>query len=256
MTRLKYRNALFAFFVLIVVAFSTYRVRPYLAGSEQGQSFAQAKQITKVVKDGKVPEYDIQMSPTDTEDLKSRIHRKVLAAFQLLAATEVPSKPEQEFFSKAFADYVVLNRTGTREEYLASYFFEHPNDLTMEDSNKADAYWIRRTAWARHSPINIESMRLIPRYINGSEINKSPVKGSSFGRTLADGSRNPSEGTSGYWAYEVVFDATVPSYDAREEFSVEIGIMLTNDGPRRAWSVSECRAGGVPDGKVVFSPRP
>ena len=256
MKRFEYRVALLASLVLIVIAFSAYRIRPYLSGSGHSPNATQAKEITRVVKDGKIPDYDIQMSSDDKENLSIRIRRKVSAAFQALPTTEIPSKHEQESFSKAIADYVVLNRSGTREEYLASYLFEYPNDLVMEDENKADAYWIRRTAWARHSPINIESMRLITRYVNGNAINKSPVKGSSFGRTLADGSRNPSEGTSGYWAYEVVFDATVPSYDAREEFSVEIGIMLTNDGPRRAWSVSECRAGGVPDGKVVFSPRP
>ncbi len=180
--RFEYRVVLLASLVLIVIAFSAYRVRPYLKSSKHGPNTTQAKEITRVVKDGKVPDYDIQASSDDKENLSIRIRRKVSAAFQALPTKEIPSKHEQELFSKAIADYVVLSRLGTREEYLASYLFEHPNDLVMEDANKADAYWVRRSAWARHSSINIESMRLITRYINGNAINKSPVKGSAFGR--------------------------------------------------------------------------
>lgn len=174
-----------------------------------------------------------------------------------LPTVQQPSDAEAASLASAYADRLLLHRTGTREEYLGRIWYK-PNSLLVDDDvgDKANEYWLHNTAWARHGEIDIDSIQVIPRLIRGTWVNEETRMGGTIHhRNLADGSIW-TDATESYSVYEIVLNSTVPSFDGKEEFETQVSTAMINDGPERQWGAVAVTLIGIPTGKFAFTPRP
>ncbi|MBL4698658.1 MAG: hypothetical protein JKX70_07480 [Phycisphaerales bacterium] len=256
MKSINFKFALTIIAVVSVVVFSVMRVWPYVVNQRKSDINAQSKQIDRVLVGADIPDYELKMTQGEVDDLFDRIRRKVNAVALEIPNSTRPTQTDLSKISSAFADFVISHRTNTRTEYVKNYVTEPSSELVDDDIAKADLAWLRTTVWARHGNIDVDSIRVQPRFIRGREIAGSEPKGGTYFRDLANGKNLAMDGAGSYSAYEIFLSVVVPSFDGKVELELELGVTLINDGPRGGWSAVSCEYIGVPMGTFVYTPRP
>ncbi len=245
-----------AVFMVGVGAIAVVRVMPYAVNHRSVVS-PRVKQITTIVLNGVAPQYEANMGVEEVADLVDGIHRKVNVSLKELPVGIRPSNREADRISSAFAGFVKIHRTGSRLEYLESYLHEvPPASLVNKDPVKADKSWLHSTAWARQGDVDIESIRVTPHFIRGQEIEYSGPVGNRAIRMLSQGLSLEDGKVGALSAYKIYLSVTVPSYDGKENFNLELGVMMLNDGLNGEWSPVSCEYLGVPMGTFVYTPWP
>ena len=257
MKSIQIKFTLATIFLVSVVSFSIVRVWPYVVNKRSSGRSSQVEQLTKVVVNSVEPQYEIEMGAEEVIDLTDRIRRKVNASLLELPSNTRPSDGDSSAISLSFANFVTIHRAGSRLEYLENYPHERPpSALINDDTVYADQTWSHSTAWARHNDIDIDSIRVTPHFIRGQEIEYLGPKGTAYGRMLRTGKYLAIDGAGQFSAYKVYLKVTVPSYDGKELFDLELGIMMINDGPNDEWSPVSCEYLEVPMGTFIYTPRP
>ena len=242
--------------VLGIFAFSFVRVWPYVTNQRVSSAKVQSNRIERVIVSAVIPEHELETTQGAVDDLSDRIRRKVNAIALEIPNNTRPTRADSSLISSAYAEFVISHRTNTRTEYVKNYVTEPPSNLVDEDIAKADMAWRRSTVWARIGDIDVDSIRIQPRFIRGIEIAGSEPGGVTYFRDLANGKNLPIDGAGSYSAYEIFLSVVVPSFDGKVELELELGVTLINDGPRGEWSAVSCEYIGVPMGTFVYTPRP
>lgn len=203
-----------------------------------------------------LPEYDQQELASDVDTLGDEIRAATVDALRALPDSQKPSEADMGAIADAFAGFIALNRTGTREDYLARARNEPDKLLVQEDTARADKVWEASVAWARYKPIDVGSVHAACRYVRGNVITPPPYDGSSLIKTrpLAGGGYLMVDGPGGLSAYEIMVRVTVPAMDGKGEYPLELGVLVTNDYGDSDWSVVELRWIGLPEGVFVNYP--
>lgn len=256
MKSINYKIAFVIITVASVIVFSVIRILPYVVNQRGVSTSAQSNQMKKVLVEADIPDYELEMSQGEVDDLFGRIRRKVNAAALEIPNSLRPTQTDLSKISSAFAEFVISHRTNTRLEYINKFINEPPVELVNDDITKADVAWLRNTVWARHRDIDVDSIRVQPRFIRGLEIAGSEPKGVTYFRDLTNGKNLPIDGAGPYSAYEIFLSVVVPSIDGKVELELELGVALINDGPMGEWSAVSCEYIGVPMGIFVYTPRP
>lgn len=240
-----------------IVAFTLVRVWPYVVHPRVSAQADQRAQVAKYVVKESVPSQETGMTDAEVDDLHDRIRRKVDAALSGLGGNVRPNNTEASRISVAYADYVVSHSAMSRTQYLENYPHDEPPDgLDANDPEQADKTWAHNTAWARNGDIDVDSIRVIPRYFRGTKIDDSGPRGVAYYRELSNGKQLAIDGAGSFSVYEVFLGVVVPSFDGKQELELELGVALINDGPQGEWSAVSCQYIGVPSGTFVYTPRP
>jgi len=257
MKSINFKVVILLFASAAVVAFALVRVWPYVAHPRGSAQADQRAQVAKYVVKESVPSHETGMTDAEVGNLYDRIRRKVDAAFSRLDGNVRPNNTEVSRISAAYADYVVSHRAMSRTQYLENYPHDEPPDgLGGDDPEQADKTWAHSTAWARNGGIDVDSIRVIPRYFRGTEVDDSGSRGVAYYRELSNGKQLAIDGPGGFSVYEVFLGVVVPSFDGKQELELELGVALINDGPQNEWSAVSCQYIGVPTGTFVYTPRP
>ncbi len=237
-----------------------YRVYPYLNNSRGGSISNESRQQLNAISDVVVPEYDQHFSAADTELLGSRLDRKVKAAFSKLGTKNQAGSRAVSSIASAYTKFVQVNFAGSLEDRLQLYA-ELSRDpwptLVQEDPLRAQKAWLFSSAWARHAELSIESISVVPRYIQGHPVGEQEGQGVTVSpRQFRSGGWFHIDGPKGHTVYEIQMNVTVPSLDAKSEFEVVLGVSLVNDGLNGGWDVLETRFLGLKKGEFTTRPCP
>ncbi|MBO6740914.1 MAG: hypothetical protein JJ916_13760 [Phycisphaerales bacterium] len=201
-------------------------------------------------------DYDDEELRGEAGTLERALRQRVQEELSELAPRQRPSETQAEAIASAFARFLVLRRTATREEYLERVVHTPSSGLTDENTQSAEQIWKYNSAWARHADIPVDSIRIEPVFVRGVPAGSFIPQGTRVTRQLGNGKALSPDTVSGHSVYKVLIDLTVPSVDASEEFDVTLGTLLINDGPRGKWSPIANEFIGVPQGKICFVPSP
>jgi len=201
-------------------------------------------------------EYDTEQLRDEAEALKRALHQRVREELRGLLHGQRPSDAQCDAIAAAYAKFIVLRRTATREEYLDQVTHKPSPGLTDEDTENADQIWRYNSAWARHADIPVDSIRVVPMFVRGSPVGDFEPQGTRVLRQLAGDKLLSTDTVGTHSVYQVLIDLTIPSIDASEEFDVTLGTMLIDDGAQGNWSPVANEFIGVPRGKVCYVPRP
>lgn len=245
------RKIAIAVLVLGLVGLAGYQVQRYF-GSERPDSGVYREGKIKVKP--RFEEYDEDELRSTGDALESALHQLVLQGLRGLEGAGRPSEAQADDIAKAYARFLVLRRTATREEYLAEHLRDPIPGLLNEDAEQAEKAWQYNSAWARHSEIPVRSIRVAPVFIRGELVGDFEQHGKRSIRALPNGKLFSAETVGGYSVYQVLIDMTVPAIDASEDFDITVGTMLINDGPGGSWAPVAVDFIGVPRGKFCYTP--
>lgn len=201
-------------------------------------------------------EYDTDRLRKEADALESALYKRVRDELTAIMPSMRPSDLEADAIATAYARFIILRRSATREEFIEQSAREPSPALTDEDTESAERAWQYESSWARHGDISADSIRVLPIFIRGRVVGDFEPRGMRTSRHLSNGKLLSADTANGYSVYQVLMDMTVPSIDASEEFEVTLGTMLINDGPQGAWSPISNEFIGIPQGKFAYTPRP
>lgn len=241
-----------------LVVFAVVRVLPYTQSRPVPAQTGERRELARTITDAVTPAYEEELLSVGVDELRSRLLRKAQAALLNITPSDRPRDPDARVIAAAFADFVVLNRTGTPDDAVDSYrrrglplhdFLQH------DDPEILRKRWSYSTAWARHAPIDPETIRAGPYFVAGERrrfgfagapISARPLR-SGASLALAD---------HRHTAYDIVMKVTVPNLDGKSEHPVDIYITIANDGLNGGWDVIQTTWNGLPPGKAFVLPPP
>lgn len=240
--------------------FAAWRVRPFL-NSQRNSEFVAERDATVRVIDGSItPEFDMAILSVDSELIHERLGRKAVALLQELPSDLRPTAPDARKIAEAYADFVVLNRSGSRQDALASYMSKGLSPhalLTQQDADRADKAWAYSTAWARHAPIDPEAVTVAPLYLRGKRITPPRRDGSpAYERRLSNNASMILEENHPFTAYEFASRHLVSNIDGKSEFEIIMYITIVNDKGREVWNVAMTTHSRVEHSQIVSLPLP
>lgn len=245
--------------LLLCTGFAAYRVYPYMSSS-RGQSQIAKQMQYNGIKDIKVPDGMVKLTPEEADSLHRRLVTNVNAALEHTPLEHNLSLQTQSQLAEAYADFVVLNATGALQEYLAekqSADIDPYPLLVQEDNGRAQKAWLFSVAWARGAPLQPETIRVVPRYIRGRVVAEEPyLKTTVSPRKLRNGGWLSQDGPGNHTGYEVLMDVQAPSLDGKETYDVQLGVLVINDGLNGEWNVIETRYVGLQDEQFTTRPCP
>ncbi len=242
----------------VLVVFAAWRVWPYVQNPREVKQAHVQKQLEKKIVKSVVPKYDADnLSEEDAIDLSNRLKRKIQSAMLALPDSEKINSTEVQRIAEAFSDFVLVNRFGDLNKFLSQYPHEPRSTLVQEDAKRAESAWLYSVAWARHGPIQVDTIQVVARYIRGVEKAEPPYyKGLVQPRPLVGGGWLSVDGAKHFTAYEIRMNVLVPSLSGEEEYAVELGATVINDGAHGEWSVIETRYIGLEQGQYTTLPYP
>jgi len=250
---MKYKQTIIAVFILGLVGLAVYQVQRYFGS---GRVNPKASMIRELTVETRFKDYDEDELRSSGDTLQSALYQRVYQGLNGLEPNQRPSDVQADLIAKAYARFLVLRRTATREEYLAEAKREPINGLVNEDPKIAELAWKYNSAWARHKEIPVETIRVVPIFIRGVAAGDFAPPGKRTVLKLANGELFSDQTVGNYSVYQVLIDMTVPSVDASEEFNITVGTMLINDRPQGVWRPVAVEFIGLPPRKVVYLPSP
>lgn len=239
--------------VLCAVGIAAFQANRYFGHKQTRQDTA----LQSIVVDTKFDQYDIDKLRSSGDVLGRALHQQTYRALRGLEAGYQPTEAQADLIAAAYARFLILRRTATREEYLAQVVHTPSSGLTDENIESAETAWKYDSAWARHADIPVESVRVLPVFIRGVSAGNFNSGGIRVMRPLMGSGKMLSADTvGGYSVYKVLIDMTVPSIDASQDLEITAGTMMVNDGPGGAWSPVAVEFIGVPQGKFCYVPSP
>jgi len=251
------KNVILIAGVTVLIAVATARVWIAIAPRPSPGSVQEA--ISRSVSNAAPPEYDGPSPATDIEGLRGRAAEAVRASLLTLPHGERPSDRDATSIARVFADFLVLNRTGSPEHALESYRsrgLEAPRQLRNPDPESRMRSWAYSTAWARHAEIELDTVETQLAYLRGQRIGLSPPGAViAASRPLRTGGEifNTEHSLTGY---EVMITVVAPNIDRIGEVELVIRVTIVNDGIQGVWDVIQAACTRVPAGKVVLPPLP
>lgn len=245
--------------LLLCIGFAAYRVYPYISNS-RGQA-QNAKQVQyDGIKDIIVPNGAVKLTHDEGALLRRRLVTNVKAAFRQIPQKDIFSEHTPTLLAEAYADFVMLNATGTLQHYLAKknrLGIDPYPVLVQKDTERAKKAWLFSVAWARESPLQPDSIGVVPRFIRGRAVAEEPYLETTVSpRKLRGGGWLSQDGAGNYTGYEVFMDVQAPSLNGKEIYEVQLGVLIINDGPHGEWNVIETRYVGLQDGQFTTRPSP
>lgn len=247
------KHIIIATLVLGVIAVAALQLRRYFVNTRTDPWASLIREMTVKTR---FKDYDEGPLRSEADTLERALRNKVQQELNGLVPSQRPSDIQAEEIASAFARFLVLRRTATREEYIDEVAPDPSSGLTDEDTQSAEQVWKYNSAWARHAGIPVDSLRVEPVFVRGMPAGDFDPQGTRVLRRLNNGKMLSPDTVAGYTVYKIFIDMTVPSVDASEEFDITLGTMLINDGPRGEWSPIANEFIGVPQGKVCFIPSP
>lgn len=245
--------------LLFCTGFAVYRVYPYMSSSRGRTQIAKRMQYIGI-KDIVIPDGVVKLTPEEGASLRRRLVTNVKAAFRQVPDEHMLSMQTPSQVAEAYANFVMLNATGTLQEYLAEKKrsgIEPDYVLVQEDPERARKAWLFSADWARGAPLRAETISILPRYIRGRAVGEEPyLKTTVSPRKLRGGGWLSQDGAGNYTGYEVLMDVQAPSLNGKEIYEVQLGVLIMNDGPYGEWNVIETRYIGLQDGQFTTRPSP
>ncbi len=242
-----------SFIVLCLVGLAIFQVLRSFGSTRDNPTASLMHELTV---ETRFKDYNDGELRSSADTLERELNKQVSQELNGLMSSQRPSESQIKEIASAFARFLVLRRTATREEYIEQVDPKPSSGLTDENTQSADEVWQYNSAWARHADIPVDSIRVAPMFIRGVPVGDFEPRGTRVLRPLSNGKFLLADTVGGYSVYQVLIDMTIPSIDASEEFDITLGTMLINDGPKGEWSPVANEFIGVPQGKVVFVPSP
>lgn len=239
--------------VLFIVVVAAVQVQTYFVSTRANPKASLVREMTV---ETRFNDYDDEQLRSEAETLEQALRNQVQQELDGLAPSQRPSAAQAEAIASAFARFLVLRRTATREEYLEQISHEPSSGLTDENTESAEQVWEYNSAWARHADIPIDTIRVKPLFIRGSPVGDFDARGTRVSRQMRNSKSLDIDSVGMHSVHKVLIDLTVPSIDASEEFDITLGVILIDDGDRGEWSPIAIEFIGVPRGKVCFVPSP
>ena len=240
------------FSVMVVVA--AVRVMPYINNPRKTKLIATTN--THVV-DQKYSK-DTLLEGIDT--LKLQLADRVIDVLRNLPADQRPTKDQRIHIATSITDFVVLSRTASRTQWVEHYQnlgLDPSAQMVKDDLAISDKIWSHSTPWARHAEIDPSEIRVEYLYKNFSKIQDLPrVFGMYRARPFYSQKQDPNQNSRRFSAYEIFVPVIVPTIDAKDEYPLELGLIVLNDGPDGQWSVARTRFTGLPNGAICYVPYP
>jgi len=258
---MNYKTILIVSGVVVAVGVAAVRVAPYVANSRESPRAVlpgSSVEIKSIILESNIPEYDTVALRNNIDTLRYPVVKSVKSALNQLPSSQRPSQADVDGVSTAFADYILLYRAGTREEFVLHYQqhgFGVPKSLEETHKN-ADEAWTGSAVWAKHKPLQLETVKVMARFINGRPINSSNPTVSKRMRPLRTGGHLVIDGPQQYSVYEIQMDTIVPTIDGKKELQLKLVLGMINDGIEGEWSVLETGFEGLQPGEFVYSPYP
>lgn len=239
--------------VLCLVGLAVFQVRQYFTS---GRADPKASVVQERTVESRFKDYNNDELRSSADALKLELYNQVHQELDGLMPSQRPSDTQVDAVASAFARFLFLRRTATREEYLKQVIHKPSSGLTDQNIQRADKNWRYNSAWAKHADIHVDSIRVIPMFIRGALVGNFDPRGVRALRHLSNDKVLSADTVGGYSVYQILIDMTIPSIDASEEYDITLGTMLINDGPQGEWSPAANEFIGVPQGKVVYVPSP
>lgn len=259
MNREHLKLALLVLGIAVMVVFAGVRVWPHVQARGPAEQFPGQRELERTVKNAVVPTYDDESLAAGVEDLRGRADGTVRAALLGLADSMRPSGTDAAAIAKVFAEFLILNRSGTEQDAIASYRRRGdplPPQLANENPEHRAVSWAQSTAWARHGPIDPALLRAEVAYFKGERVKPRRDGWALDQRRAFRTGGHPWNADHRYTIYEIIIPARVPNLDGRSEHDAEVCVLIANDGPGGRWSVLETAIAGLPQGKMCVPPLP
>jgi len=243
----------------LVVVYATIRVLPYMNNPRNATATKQHAGLVKSVQviDQNYAEETLLDGATELSFSLASIVKSTLDA---LPVTTRPSTEDNQQIAALVSQYVLISRTGTREDMVQYYQLNGlvpPSKLIDSDIVKSNKRWASSNAWAKHKPINPENLRIEMIYKNRVSTEKPPrVFGMYRSRPFRSQSMDANSSRRLFSSYEVFVPVTVPAVNGESEYTAEIGLVVLNDGPEGQWSVLRTRFVGLPVDAICYLPFP
>ena len=250
---MNYKLISIAAVVLALLGLAVYQAQRYFGNNRPNP---RAKMLREITVTPKLVDYETDELRSTGDALERDLYQRVYEGLKGLEPDQRPSDAHADLIASAYARFLVLRRTATREEYLAEAKREPIPGLISEDEDLAETAWKYNSNWARHDDIPTDTVRVVPIFIRGEAVGNFAPQGNRSIRTLSNGEQFSDKTIGRYSVYQVLIDMTVPSIDAKEDFDVTVGTMLINDGPQGAWLPVAVEFIGVPRRKFAFTPSP
>jgi len=194
------------------------------------------------------------------DKLATGLNSRVTEVLHNLPADQRPTKDQRIQIAASITGFVVLSRTASRAQWVEHYQslgLDPPAQMVKEDLAISDKIWSHSTPWARHAEIDPSEIRVEPLYRNYTTIQDLPqVFGMYRARPFYSQKNDPSQNSRRFSAYEIFIPVIVPTIDAKDEYPLELGLIVLNDGPDGQWSVARTRFTGLPNGAICYVPYP
>lgn len=226
-------------FVAVSVGFAVNRSCMYLPRSSAPPISEETQEVIRTIQNTRVLDYDIPALKAGAPQLRAELETAAVRALNTLPVSIKPSPPEITQIANSFAEYIVLCRTGDIEAYEAWARDRGrepglPNNLLPE---RREAYWAQRTTWARHAPIDAETVAARGITLRGQSLFgptepyfaiSGPTRELRAGGYLVGSEHKQT-------AIEIQMLVKIPSVDASQSMQARIGLVLADDGPGGSW---------------------
>jgi len=246
-------------FAIATVWFSVVRVQPYFHDARGLKLSSSQKQTNRVVINASVPNYNVTKLKEGAGDLLLALVENTRSALLNLSSDFAPSDRDASQIANVYGKYVLMNRLGSYQDKL-SYYQERNIQpypvLVRKNVENSKEMWAYSTSWARHSSIDPDQIRVVPRFVLGKQSSSPRAEGATtYTRFLSTGGKLLQNAES-FTVYGMILNVFVPNLDGKSEFTVDVCISIINDGPGGEWSVISTTWSNKPQGKVFVLPYP
>lgn len=243
---------------VILLVFAAVRVAPYVRGRPESAQARERRALARTIENAVTPTYKPEQLATDVANLHARLLREARAALLELQPDARPSEAAAQEIATVFADFVLLNRTGTLadagERYRRRGLPLH-DFLQHDDAELLGRRWAFATAWARHKPIDPESVRA-GLYFQAGVPRRTGFSGAPLSLRRLRSGRSLILDKHQHTAYDIIVPVVVPNLDGKSEHPVDMYVSVVNDGPQGGWDVVATTWNGFPPDKMFILPPP
>lgn len=225
--------------VAVSIGFAVNRSCVYLPRSKAPPVSEETKKVIRTIQNSRTLDYDLPSLKAGAPQLLAELEAAAARSLSTLPGNIRPSPPEISQIAASFAEYIVLCRTDGLDAYEA-WARARGREPSLPDNlltELREAYWARRTAWARHAPIDADTVTARGITLRGRSLFRpteayfaisGPTREFRTGGYLVGSEHDRT-------AIEIQMKVQIPSVDASQSTLAQIGVVFADDGPAGSW---------------------